>query len=111
MNNILLIFSAFSFLFFGIGCLRTPYLRTEFERYGLAQFRVLTGYLQLLGAAGILIGFYFISLQLVSCAGLSVLMFLGLGVRIKIKDNFWQSLPALMYCTLNAYLFWALLKL
>ena len=57
INNLLLIFSAISFLFFGIGCLRSPYLIAEFERYGVPQFRTLTGLLQLLGGLGILGGF------------------------------------------------------
>lgn len=107
-NNFLLIFSAISFLFFGIGCLANPYLKSEFERYGVPQFRALTGYLQLLGAAGIFVGFYIIALQLLSCLGLSILMLFGLGIRIKIKDPFLQSFPALFYCLLNGYLFWVL---
>ena len=109
INNLLLIFSALSFLFFGIGCLRSPYLIAEFERYGVPQFRTLTGLLQLLGGMGILLGYYWIPLQLFSCFGLTLLMLFGVGVRIKIKDNFIQSFPAAFYCLLNSYLFWSLL--
>ena len=107
--NPLLIFSAVSFLFFGIGCLRSPYLIEEFERYGVPQFRKLTGLLQLLGGMGILLGYYWIPLQLFSCFGLTLLMLFGVGERIKIKDNFIQSFPAAFYCLLNSYLFWSLL--
>ena len=109
INNLLLIFNALSFLFFGIGCLRSPYLIAEFERYGVPQFRILTGLLQLLGGMGILLGYYWIPLQLFSCFGLTLLMLFGVGVRIKIKDNFIQSFPAAFYCLLNCYLFWSLL--
>ena len=109
INNLLLIFNALSFLFFGIGCLRRPYLIAEFERYGVPQFRILTGLLQLLGGMGILLGYYWIPLQLFSCFGLTLLMLFGVGVRIKIKDNFIQSFPAAFYCLLNSYLFWSLL--
>lgn len=109
INNALFIFSAVSFLFFGIGCLRSAHLKAEFERYGVPQFRVMTGYLQLMGAAGIALGFYFVPLQLLSCFGLSLLMLFGVGVRIKIKDSFIQSFPAAFYCVLNGYLFWILL--
>lgn len=110
MGNILLIFSALSFLFFGMGCLLSPRLKSEFDRYGIPQFRMLTGYLQLLGALGILLGFVYPPLQWISTAGLSLLMMFGVGVRIKIRDGFWQTLPALFYCGLNAILFFQLLK-
>lgn len=111
MFDILLIFSALSFVFFGMGCLLSPRLKEEFQRYGIPRFRVLTGYLQLCGAGGILLGFYEPFLQLISTFGLALLMLFGLGVRIKIKDSFWQSFPALFYCLLNGVLFWLLLKL
>lgn len=107
--NLLLVFSAVSFLFFGIGCLRSPYLIAEFERYGVPQFRKLTGLLQLLGGMGILLGYYWSPLQLFSCFGLALLMLFGVGIRIKIKDSFIQSFPAAFYCLLNSYLFWSLL--
>lgn len=109
INNLFLIFSAVSFLFFGMGCLLSPYLIAEFKRYGVPQFRTLTGLLQLLGGLGILSGFYWNPLQIFSCFGLALLMLFGVGIRIKIKDSFIQSFPAAFYCLLNSYLFWSLL--
>lgn len=111
MTNLLLSFSALSFLFFGLGCLTSPRLKLEFQRYGLPQYRKLTGYLQLLGAAGICLGFFWLPLQLLSTGGLALLMLLGVGVRIKIRDSLLQTLPALVYCSLNAFLFYSLLEL
>lgn len=109
MYNSLLIFSALSFFFFGTSCLVSKKLVSEFERYGIPQYRVLTGWLQLLGAAGIVIGFRYMPLLWVSTAGLSLLMAFGVGVRIKIRDGILQTLPALFYCVLNALLFFYLL--
>lgn len=109
INNLLLIFSAVSFLFFGIGCLRSSYLIAEFERYGVPQYRTLTGLLQFLGGLGILLGFFWNPLQIFSCFGLALLMLFGVGIRIKIKDSFIQSFPAAFYSLLNSYLFWSLL--
>ena len=43
--------------------------------------------------------------HIISSLGLALLMFLGLAVRIKLKDSLWISLPALFYMTLNAYIF------
>lgn len=108
--NSLLFFSGLSFFFFGIGCLISPRLISEFNRYGIPQFRTLTGSLQLFGAIGIFIGYAYLPLQTFSTAGLSLLMLCGVGVRIKIKDGFWQTLPALFYCGLNAFLFLRLLE-
>ena len=110
MIDLLLAFSALSFLFFGVGCLTSPRLQLEFVRYGLAQYRILTGWLQCLGAAGIAAGYFWTPLQLFSTAGLAILMLLGVGVRIKIRDSVLQTLPAFGYCVLNAFLFFELLK-
>ena len=110
MLELLLSFSSLSFLFFGLGCLTSPRLKEEFIRYGLPQYRILTGWLQLLGALGIGTGFLWLPLQLFSTGGLAVLMFLGVGVRIKIRDSIVQTLPALGYCVLNAFLFFQLLE-
>ena len=41
---------------------------------------------------------------MLAAAGLALLMLLGVGVRIKIRDSFLQTLPALGYLALNAYL-------
>lgn len=104
MIRILLLFSALSFLFFGLACLFDPRLKDEFDRYGLPRYRKLTGVLQLLGATGILVGYWEVSLQIFSTLGLSCLMLLGVGVRIRIKDTFIQTLPAVFYFFLNTYL-------
>ena len=76
----------------------------EFVRYGIPQFRKLTAWLQLLGSLGIIIGFWIDYLQIFSTIGLSLMMLLGVTVRIKIKDNLTKILPALFYFLLNAFL-------
>ena len=76
----------------------------EFIRYQIPQFRKLTGWLQLLGSFGIIIGFWMDNLQILSTIGLSLMMLFGVAVRIKIKDNLIKILPAVFYCLLNAYL-------
>jgi hypothetical protein len=96
--------SAVSFLFFGLGCLVSPSIDREFNRYGLVRFRNLVGALQLAGAAGLLAGFHTPWVGQFASAGLALLMLLGVGVRIKIKDSALQTLPAFAYMLLNAYL-------
>jgi uncharacterized membrane protein len=102
--NVLFLFCAVSFLFYGIGCFMNPKMKKEFIRYGIPQYRKLTGLLQILGGLGILVGFWETHLQLVSTLGLSLLMWFGVITRIKIKDHLLQILPAIFYGLLNAYL-------
>lgn len=102
-------FVAFSFLFFGLSCLFARRMKKEFNRYGLSAYRPLTGVLQLLGSGGLLIGwFYSPVLMLSALAGLSLLMLAGVVVRIRIRDPWPALTPALFYALLCAYLFFTL---
>lgn len=75
----------------------------EFDRYGLARFRKMTGYLQLLGATGLLIGWAFSPLiGLLAAIGLSVQMLMGFTVRLRIRDSFYQCVPSVVFMWLNA---------
>lgn len=97
-------FSAVSFLGFGSACFLVCYMKREFARYGLARFRPLVGSLQLMGAVGLLVGLQLPWIGQLAAAGLAVLMLLGVGVRLKIKDTLLQTFPAFFYMLLNAYL-------
>lgn len=103
-HSILTWFSAISFILFGAGCFVAPTMKREFARYRLARFRKTVGALQLAGAAGLLAGFLVPPLGQLAAAGLALLMLLGVGVRIRIKDTALQTLPAFAYMLLNAYL-------
>ncbi len=80
-------------------------MRLEFERYHLAKYRVLTGALQILGSVGLAAGFFYPWFTLPSSLGLTILMFMGIIVRIRIKDSLLQASPAIFYCLLNLYIF------
>jgi hypothetical protein len=80
-------------------------MKKEFKRFGLEKLGLLTVILELLGAAGLLIGLKFNILLIIASLGLALLMFFGLIVRMRLKDNLWVSLPALFYMLLNAYIF------
>jgi len=97
-------FTSASFLYYGLSCLISPHLINEFERYGLPQYRVLTGILQLIGAVGITVGLMYPLLGVFAAAGLALLMMAGFITRIKIKDTFLQMFPSFFYILLNAYI-------
>jgi hypothetical protein len=84
-------------------------MRNEFERYGLREWRALTGWIEITGATGLLAGLAYPLIGALAAGGLTLLMFLGLIVRLKIKDSFWRAIPALVYALINLYLFFSLL--
>jgi hypothetical protein len=69
----------------------------EFDRYGLAVYRIPTGVLQILAAVGLLVGLEVPVVGGVSALGLALQMACGLGVRISIKDAWFRCLPAAGY--------------
>ena len=98
-------FSSWAFIYFGINCFYSKFIIAEFSRYDLPKFRKLTGYLQLLGALGLIIGLYFTPiLLLLASIGLCLLMLSGFLVRLKIKDNFIQSSPSFIFAVLNLFI-------
>lgn len=97
--------SSFAFLCYGISCLLSKKMNDEFVRYQLSKFRVLTGALQVLGAVGLIGGLTYRPVLLLSSGGLSLLMLLGLVVRIYIKDSILQTMPAFIFFVLNLFIF------
>jgi uncharacterized protein YneF (UPF0154 family) len=58
--------------------------------------------LQLVGALGLLVGLYSNPMMLLlSSLGLCLLMLAGFIVRLKIKDNFIKSSPAITFAAIN----------
>ena len=99
------ILSGIAFLIYGISCVFSEKMIDEFARFGLSRFRVIVGVLQILGGAGLLLGLY-CSKELIVCSGIGLflLMVLGVGVRVYIKDSFIQTIPALLLAILNLFI-------
>jgi hypothetical protein len=103
MFNFFCLLTAVAFLIYGLCCIFSGHMIVEFERYRLARFRMLTGYLQILGAIGLLVGFLISPVAgLVAALGLSLQMLLGLGVRLLIRDSLLQCLPSFGFMLINA---------
>ena len=103
--NFLIVISSVSFIFYGISYFTTKNMKIEFKRFGLEKFGALTAILEILGAIGLLLGISLHPVLLISSGGLTILMFLGVLVRIKMKDSLLISMPATIYMLLNAYIF------
>lgn len=80
-------------------------MKNEFKRFGLKEFGLITVIFQILGASGLIIGLKYNPILLISSGGLSILMFLGVVVRIKVKDGILVTLPAFFFMVLNLYIF------
>lgn len=100
----LVLFSSFSFLMYGYRSITTEAMKKEFERYGLAKFRLLTGSLEIIGALGLLVGLWYHPLLIIASAGLTLLMVLGFTTRLVIKDPFLQCMPSFIFLLINAYI-------
>ena len=96
--------SAVGFLAYGAGCLATRAMRVEFERYGLPKLRVVTGTLQVGAALGLVAGYIYPLCALLASVGLSLMMIVAIGVRLKIKDPFGGFLQAFVCFLLNAFI-------
>ena len=105
MRVVLSFFSGISFIFFGLACFYSSLFVDEFYRYGLSDYRKIVGFFELLGGIGCLVGIFDRRVLLLSSLGLSLMMLLGVIVRIKINDNFIQMLPAILYFIVNAIIF------
>jgi uncharacterized membrane protein YphA (DoxX/SURF4 family) len=107
LNRILVIFSAVSFFAYGAASFASAQMKQEFRRYGFEAWRPLIGGLQVAAAVGLLAGFSQPWIGRLAAAGLALMMLGAVAVRLKIRDNLFQTLPALTYLGVNGYLCWA----
>jgi uncharacterized membrane protein YphA (DoxX/SURF4 family) len=96
--------SAILFLYYGAAVLFSNAMVAEFEQFGLPQFRKLTGVLELLGAGGLIVGYFIPPLVIVASGGLALLMVLGLAVRYRSKSSLPDSLAALAMLLINLFI-------
>jgi hypothetical protein len=110
-NLVILLFSAISFIFYGISSFYSNRMISEYERWGYKKFRKIIASLQLIAGVGLLIGLYFPLLLTVVSALLTIMMITAIFVRIRIKDNIINILPAILYSILNFIVFYKSLTL
>ena len=79
-------------------------MKQEFLRYRLASQRVIVGALQWSAGIGLLAGMTHPWLGQLAAGGLALMMLIAVIVRIQIRDSLLQTLPAVFYLALNAYL-------
>ncbi len=108
MSDVVLVLGAvvsgLSFLYYGFRVLFRTALVKEFERYGMPGVRQFVGLMEVVGGAAVILGLARAPLGALAAAGLTVLMVLGLIVRLKVHDAPRLMLPAASLGALNAVL-------
>ena len=85
--DIIIVFTAISFIAYGINSFISNRMILEFKRWGLEKRRKEIGSFQLICGIGILIGLKLNSILIFSSVILIIMMLVAVYVRIKIKDN------------------------
>ena len=99
LNIVLLIFSAVSFIFYGITSFFSKRMVSEYARWGYSKHRILLGCMQLLGGIGLLIGITNSILLSVASFLLTFMMITAVFVRIKNKGFLNKHVSgAILYC-------------
>lgn len=100
-------FIIISFFGFGIGCFLSSKASEEFRRYGLSDKQKIIGSLQILASLGLVLAFL-LKIQLLTIIisfCLTLMMAVALAIRIKIKDSYMLTMPALSYFIICLFFF------
>ena len=98
------VLSVLLFLYYGLAVFVSDAMVTEFERFGLLRYRKLTGALELLGAVGLILGYFVPHLTVAAAGGLALLMAVGVVVRLRCRDSLVDALPATVMLLLNLFI-------
>lgn len=80
-------------------------MRADFARYGLEDYRIVIGIVEILSALALIAGMNSPLLLAASSALLCAAMLFACFVRLKVRDGVVRSLPAFFYLLLNGYIF------
>ena len=97
LNVILIIFAGLSFIIYGINSFSSQKMVLEFQRWGLEKKRKIIAVSQFLCGLLLCLGLISKTILLISSSFLVIMMLTAVYVRIKIKDNISEILPAMSY--------------
>lgn len=106
LENIFIYLSSLSFLIYSLNSIYSKRLISEFERWGYGKYRLIIAYLQLLASIGLIIGLYLQILLTVVSFALFIMMIFAIITRVKVKDSFFEVLPAIFYAIINFIIFY-----
>lgn len=98
------VLSILLFLYYGLAVLVANAMVEEFARFGLVRFRKLTGILELLGSLGLILGYFLPHVTVAAAGGLTLMMGVGVVVRLRCGDSPADALPAFLMLLINLYI-------
>ena len=104
--KVLIIVSALSFVFYSVNSIFSRRMISEYNRWGFGKLRLLISALQMFGGIGLLLGLNNLVLLSLVSFFLMLMMVFAIVVRIKIKDSFINTLPAIFHTILNFSIFY-----
>ena len=107
IHLITLLFSAVSFIVYGVNSFFSKRMISEYEKWGFKNQRILLACCQLLGGLGLLVGLVVPLMLSVASFLLMCMMLTAVFVRIKLKENVIKMLPALLYVVVNLFIFYS----
>ena len=99
--TLVILFTAISFIIYVYSSFVSRRMKSEYARWGYSDQRKIVGFLQLLGGLGLLIGIKIDILLILTSFCFILMMNMAIFIRIKIKDNIVDILPAITYLFLN----------
>ena len=98
---VLVIFTGLSFVAYGINSFISKRMKSEFQRWNLKKDRKAIASCQPIGGVALLFGLKWNIMLVLSSSFLGVMMLVAIVVRIKVKDNISDILPAFAYLVLS----------
>jgi hypothetical protein len=98
------VLSILLFLYYGLAVLVGNAMVKDFARFGLVRFRKLTGILELLGSLGLALGYFVPQFTVAAAGGLTLMMVVGVVVRLRCGDSLADALPATVMLLINLYI-------
>ena len=98
--TIIIYFTGFSFITYGINSFVSKRMINEFKRWGLEDKRKIIGICQFIAGIGIILGSEFKTVLISSAIFIIMMMIIAIVVRIRIKDDISDIMPAIAYIVL-----------
>ena len=106
IQDILIFFSSISYVIYSLYSIFSKRMILEFSRWGFGNLRILIASFQMLGVIGLLLGMYNIWLLCLVSFLLILMMISAVIIRIRVKDSFLMTLPAIIYALVNSVIFY-----
>ena len=104
--TLVILFTAISFIVYGYSSFVSRRMKSEYARWGYNNQRKIVGSLQLLGGIGLILGLKINVLLITTSFCFIMMMTMAIFIRVKIKDNITDVLPAITYLFLSILIFY-----